>query len=270
MDVRPYLLADHAEDDIKIWLTHGFRTADWRPVVFSDLRSSPEAQIHAAFETIPSASQERLRGGVVRSIGEWSPAHPELLDSLCVLAAYIKATRTAPLLKTLVTTKLVERCDIPVFGDLTAKVIAALIGFAPLPDAASAVESLYFSDHVPPRYAAQLLNGMVRIDPKNVHRYLPRFVRIAYPNRNAGLFRLDIVLNRLVDEVTPTVLQENRKFMDRGTNQLLDLLLAEAGILLMNDEVLEDEVDAVRRVNWRHAQDAAQITNLDVLFGAPN
>src|SRR5688572_22167752 len=99
------------EDDLKLWLVRGFTENDWGDFSF-DIAPTVPTQIQSAFLTSSSDAQEKLRRAVVRAIAEWSVrSRPSILADFCSVAAYTKASRVAPVLKTIIVTKLVERYD---------------------------------------------------------------------------------------------------------------------------------------------------------------
>ncbi|MGZ5442071.1 MAG: hypothetical protein ACXW5U_11485 [Thermoanaerobaculia bacterium] len=227
------MLEEVSEDDLKLWLNSGFRDNDWAPLTF-DLIPAVSVQIQSVFEQARAATQEKLRRAVVRAIAEWTPNRPRVLASLCMMAGYTKATRAAPILKQHILKRLVEREHDPEYRHALAAAIGTLAGLAPHPDASDAIETLYYKEEVPPRYAAQLLHGMLRIDSGNFPRYLPHFVDLA--TKHAPLFRLDIIVDRLVKEVTPERFAEHYPRLSPHTRNLLDWLLPQAGMYFNPDE----------------------------------
>src|SRR5688500_12321567 len=101
------------EDDLKLWLVRGFTENEWGDFSF-DVAPTVPTQIQNAFLTSSADAQEKLRRAVVRAIAEWSVrSRPSILADFCSVAAYTKASRVAPVLKTIIVTKLVERYDDP-------------------------------------------------------------------------------------------------------------------------------------------------------------
>lgn len=253
------LLETRSEDDLKLWLTAGFRDNDWDEIVF-DVVPTVAVQIQNAFRNSRAATQEKLRRAVIRAISEWTPNQPKVLSSLSVLAAYVKATRAATILSMHVLRHLVERDAEPAWVEATGIVIGVLAGLSPHPDANDVVESLYYDERVPVRYAAQLLQGMVRAKPGDFPVFLPRFVDIAV--RHEELFRVDIILDRLVSDIGSRRFAESYEKLSPHTRLLLgDDLLPKAGMLynkkektieyLADDEAIRTNID--RRIDDRDA-----------------
>lgn len=254
------LLETRSEDDLKLWLTAGFRDNDWDGIVF-DVVPTVAIQIQTAFRDLRAVRQETLRRAVIRATAEWTPNQPKVLASLAALAGYVKATRVTTILKMHVLRHLVERDTEPVWVEATGIVIGVLAGLTPDPDANDAVESLYYDERVPVRYAAQLLHGLVRAKPGDFPVFLPRFIDVAV--RNDKLFRIDIILDRLVSDIGPGRFAEGYEKLTPQTRLLLgDDLLPKAGMLynkqektieyLSDDDAIRKNID--RRIDDRDAQ----------------
>jgi hypothetical protein len=263
------LLETYSEDDLKSWLVAGFQNKEWEPVVF-EVQPTIPAQIQRVFGDLRARDQDKLRRAVTRAIGEWTPEHPRVLARVCELAAYTRPTRAVPLLRDLVMNTLVEYEHEPEYRKLTSIVIGTITGLVPVPEAVDAIEILYFSDHVPPRYAAQLLQGMISAVPLEFPRYLPRFVTIAA--RHEDLFRLDVILETIIEDISPAKFSDHYERLDKQTRDLLNFLMPKNGIVydaptrrLTTDLPVEDAVIAANEARIRRDRAAQQ--DLATYFG---
>lgn len=213
------------------WLLIGAVTGDYAPVEFFTEPSIP-SQIQYAVGEQPVSVQVAFKRAIGTAVSDWMHGiHPlAALRTLVLVAAYLRVTDLVPHLAHIARSQLIPhlRRNRPDGDELTETVgvlLAVIAGFAPNQRAMVAAEALYYDDLVPSRYLAILLNALCRSRPAEYPHYLPRLLRKIEENRT--VFHVPIILDRLVQTITPAVFAEHFHELDIDLKPVLARLFNE-------------------------------------------
>jgi len=213
------------------WLLAGAVSGDYAPVEFLTEPSIPSQIQHAVAEQ-PVLVQLAFKRAVATAVSDWMYGfHPlAALRLLALVAAYLRITDLVPHFAYIARSRLIpdirrKRQDISDLSETVGVLLAVITGFAPNPKAIVAAEALYYDDLVPSRYLAILLNALCRAKPEEYPHYLPRLLRKIEENRT--VFHVPMILDRLVQTITPSVFADHFYKLELDLKPLLAKLFDE-------------------------------------------
>jgi hypothetical protein len=210
-------------DEIVAWLLASFSGSDFHPLELAD-RPGATTQLQRGYERAQPRTQERLKQAVARAVGEWSPHAHGLgtLRALASLAAYVRAGRTIPALRTVLERVLLDgsarHANDPAWHHATGHVIAVLHGFAPHEEVEALFDRWLYED-TDPRYYGQFFIGLCACRPTGFTEFFPRFVEVA--ERNPGAMRLPYLMAALVRTMGLRALARALPLLDSPLQQQL-------------------------------------------------
>jgi hypothetical protein len=222
------------ERDLADWLLAGAISGDYTPLSFAPEPSIP-SQMQRCFAQLPPDTQQRFKRAVTTAINEWSiTSHPlAAIRTLALVAAYVRATAVIAPLAHLVRSRLIAKLSHHLHAaerdDVSATIgilLAVISGFAPVAEANTAAEALYFDPHLPPRYAPILLNALCRAYPEEYPDYLPRALRIMRDHKSE--FHVGLILDRVVSVITPMLFAKHLPRLENDVKPILTSLLNES------------------------------------------
>jgi hypothetical protein len=230
--------------DLTAWLLVSFSTNSYQPLQGPD-RGSSYTHITNLVSHCDLATQEKVKAATVRGISEWRRAsHPlSVLSALCFVASDLHASGAIPLIRYHLDQGGLGNSAAPHLVNVSPaeidkigrQLVSVVRGFAPSPEAHEALEVLFESPRISPRFSGQLFMGLCACRPatfwRHVDRFLDRleahpeyFVRTSAAREFVRLVPASIILQGL-DRCSFSTRVRCLHLLTDGENPVLDLHL---------------------------------------------